>query len=354
MKSEQRREFIINVLYFITIAFVIWIIFNFVIPWSLPFVIGFLIAALMQEIIKRISKYIRINHKVLAILVLTITYAIIGTAIFIVLLNLTTMLVGFFQDFPNIYKNSIEPALQTFIKTLQNTLSTVVPGLRIGMQEVNDMFMQIAKAIAPALPQKSLSLVLVIPSFLISSLLMIISSYFFTIDFNEIRDFILKQTNDRTKEIIFRLKAHSFGTVGKFIKSYGIIMSITFIELSIGLSILRIENAIAIALIIAIFDILPVLGTGGIMIPWIVIAFVNNDLSLAVGLAIIYAIVTVIRNIIEPKIVGNQVGAHPLVMLISMFIGIKLLGPIGIFVLPIAVILIKNLNDEGIIHIYKK
>ena len=130
-------------------------------------------------------------------------------------------------------------------------------------------------------------------------------------------------------------------------------MCITFAELSVGLSIIRIENAVLIAFVISIFDILPVLGTGGIMIPWTIIAALQGNYSLALGLLIVYIIITIIRNILEPKIVGSQVGLHPLVTLMSLFVGAQLFGVLGLFGLPITLSLLKNLNDKGTIHILK-
>ena len=129
-------------------------------------------------------------------------------------------------------------------------------------------------------------------------------------------------------------------------------MLLTFFELTIGLHILGIASALVIAFLIAIFDVLPVLGTGGIMLPWILISFLNNQVKTGVGLLILYLVITVIRNIIEPKIVGKQIGLHPLLMLMCMYLGARLFGFLGIFILPILILIVQNLNDTGIIHIY--
>ena len=94
------------------------------------------------------------------------------------------------------------------------------------------------------------------------------------------------------------------------------------------------------------------LGTGGIMLPWILISFLNNQVKTGVGLLILYLVITVIRNIIEPKIVGKQIGLHPLLMLMCMYLGARLFGFLGIFILPILILIVQNLNDTGIIHIY--
>ena len=130
-------------------------------------------------------------------------------------------------------------------------------------------------------------------------------------------------------------------------------MSITFVELSIGLSIIGIKHAVLVAFSIALFDILPVLGTGGIMIPWTVLTAIRGDFLLALGLLTVYVVVTVIRNIIEPKIVGSQLGLHPVVTLCSMFVGAQLLGVVGLFGFPIGLSLLRYLNDNGVIKVFR-
>ncbi len=130
-------------------------------------------------------------------------------------------------------------------------------------------------------------------------------------------------------------------------------MSITFVELSIGLSIIRIENAIFIASIVAIVDILPVLGTGTVMIPWALITAIQGNVTRAVSLLILYLIITVIRNIVEPKFIGKQMGLHPIVSLMSMFVGAKLFGAIGLFGMPITISLLLHLSRNKTIKFFK-
>ena len=130
-------------------------------------------------------------------------------------------------------------------------------------------------------------------------------------------------------------------------------MFITFIELSIALSIIKIQNAVLVALLIALIDIVPILGTGTIMIPWSIIALVNGNLSMAWKTALIYIIITIVRNYIEPKIVGAGFGINPLILLLCMYVGARIFGGIGIVVLPFTIFVLKDLNDKGIIHLFK-
>ena len=137
------------------------------------------------------------------------------------------------------------------------------------------------------------------------------------------------------------------------IRSYVLIMLLTFAELSILFSLFGIESAVLKAALIALLDILPILGTGGIMIPWAVLTLLKGKLKLGLGLLVVYAAITIIRNIIEPKIVGGRLGLHPVVTLASMFLGAQLFGVIGLFGFPIGLSLLRYLNDNGSIHILK-
>ena len=114
-------------------------------------------------------------------------------------------------------------------------------------------------------------------------------------------------------------------------------MLMTFTELGILFRIFGIGNGVIKAALIAVLDIMPILGTGGIMIPWAVISLVLGYTKLGIQLLAIYVIVTVIRNYVEPKIVGTQLGLHPIITLVTMFIGLRLFGFLGMFGLPVGI-----------------
>ncbi|MDF2611951.1 MAG: putative rane protein, partial [Lachnospiraceae bacterium] len=121
--------------------------------------------------------------------------------------------------------------------------------------------------------------------------------------------------------MILKLKDNGIGTLGKFIKAYAAIISITFLELSAGFWILGIPNALLFGGLIAIIDVMPILGTGAVLLPWSIIAFILGNTKVGIGMLVIYIVITVVRQSIEPKIVGQQIGLHPIVTLILMFVG---------------------------------
>jgi sporulation integral membrane protein YtvI len=129
-------------------------------------------------------------------------------------------------------------------------------------------------------------------------------------------------------------------------------MGFTFIEVSIGLFILNVKYAFLIALLVGLSDAIPIVGTGVVMVPWILWTIISGDMPLAMGLGIIYVLGILIRQIMEPKIVGSQIGLHPLVTLLAMYIGLKFFGIIGMFVGPISIIVVKRLQDSGAMRLW--
>lgn len=172
-------------------------------------------------------------------------------------------------------------------------------------------------------------------------------------DYEALCAFCMRQLNEKAQNVVMQIKQYVVGTLFVCIRSYALIMSITFVELSVGLTLIGIRKSVFIAFCIAVFDILPVLGTGGIMIPWALISAILGDYPGAAKLAVLYVFITIVRNIIEPKIVGGQIGLHPVVTLVSMFAGVQLFGVVGLFGFPIGLSLLTYLNRTGTIHLYR-
>ena len=124
-------------------------------------------------------------------------------------------------------------------------------------------------------------------------------------------------------------------------------MILSFGELSIGFLLMNVPYAVGVALLVAVIDIMPVLGTGLVLIPWAIIAAVLGSYKMAAGVAALYIIMLAVRNVVEPKLVGSQMGLHPLVTLIAMFVGLQLFGLAGLFGFPIALSLYFKMVKSG-------
>ena len=199
-----------------------------------------------------------------------------------------------------------------------------------------------------------------IPMIAVGVLVCVVSCCFMTTDYRTLRDMILSQLSQKRQSAVIRTKQVTFSTLGKMGKAYSIILFVTFMEMLLGLSFLKLIHVydsgyiFAIAFITAVVDIIPVLGTGTILIPWALWSLFTGDVGLGIGLLVVYAIISVIRQVIEPKLVASQLGLPPFVTIMAMYIGSQLFGFVGLFLLPITIMLLKVLNDEGVIHIFKK
>ncbi len=125
----------------------------------------------------------------------------------------------------------------------------------------------------------------------------------------------------------------------------------TYVLTLVGLFIIGIEHAFAIAFLVTLVDLLPILGVGSFLVPWAIYhAFIGNWF-IAIGLVVLFLVITVIRRIIEPKVLGDAVGISALAALISLYVGFELVGVIGLFMGPVVVLVFQAMQKEGLLNI---
>lgn len=358
MTTERKRKFLIDSAYFGLVVAIVYFLIKYTIGYIFPFFLGALIALIVRPIIVKLNKWFKINKKFLAVVILLIFYALTGVAVTFLTIRLIKGLNNFFATFPDLFETSILPVIENVLSKIEDLIASSDFDLLGILNEISGEIVSTLTGIVKTVSTNAISsltnLITSIPKIIIAFLFTIISSFFMAIDFDQIINFFKLQLSPRGEKIVTVIKESFSQIIFQVLKAYALIMTMTFIELAIGLTILKIPNAIVVALIIAMIDILPILGTGGVMIPWFIIEFINGNISLGIGLAIIYIVVTAIRNIVEPKIVGDQIGLYPLLTLFTMFLGAKIFGVIGLFGLPIATTIIIRLQKAGVISLYKE
>ncbi len=206
-------------------------------------------------------------------------------------------------------------------------------------EEIWSMTLSIAERISGELISFIGNAVSFLPNALLAFAVVIIATYYFAIDRVRVNCFFLSMFPKGIRPMLKTLKDEFANTVGRYLRAYGLLFIITFTELLVAFLILGINYAFVLALVIAIVDILPVLGTGTVLIPWGIIALSSGNYGMGIGILVTYAVITVVRQILEPKIVGKFIGLPPLAALAAMYIGLKLMGIAGLFLFPIIAIL---------------
>ena len=358
MKIEKRLRFIINVAYFAILAAAAFLLLRYGLPALMPFVLAFLLAYCLKRPIRFLAEKLRLGRRAAALLTVLLFYGTIGLFLAFLSVRAISGVSQFIVNLPGLYAEYAEPVLTSFFESAEEFFLYQDPEL---LNQLNEVWEQFLNSLGQQVTGLSVEVMGVLsgmasslPAFFIRLVLMIIASFFIAMDYDALTGFCMDQMSGRTKKIFLQIKEYVVGTLFVCIRSYALIMSITFVELAVGLTLIGVEYSVAIALFIAVFDILPVLGTGGIMIPWVILEAFRGDLALAVRLLFVYVAITVIRNILEPKIVGSQIGLHPVVTLASMFLGAQLFGVIGLFGFPIGLSLLRHLNDTGTVQLFKK
>lgn len=357
MEIQKRRQFIINFLYFGIIFMLAFVLLKYGLPMAAPFAAGFIIACILRKPVLFLAERLPLSRKAAAILTVLLFYCTAGLLFFLTGIKAFSAVRAFFFRLPDLYTLHVEPVLDSVYKGIEASFLQMDPSLLAGLEELVLQFSTSLGQLVTGLSGVAMGWVSgaasSLPGLFISLLLLIISTFFIAADYETLTGFCLKQLSDKQREVFLLIKEYVVGTLLVCIRSYALIMSITFAELSIGLTVIGVEHSLPVAFLISIFDILPVLGTGGIMIPWMILEAVTGNFSLSFALLAVYLFVTVVRNILEPKIVGAQIGLHPIVTLSSMFVGTQLFGVIGLFGFPIGLSLLRYLNEKEMIRLFR-
>ena len=380
-ETEKKRRWIINVAFYAMLLVLGFLFYKYAFGVCFPIMFAFFVAVILQRPKNFIIKKTVIK-KGFASTICVFALMLIAAAIVVLIGVRAAEEIRGFIDYISVQFSNLDTivnTLETFVLTTVGKLPEFIS--ETATESITALFTQLREFIAGTnseLPQQFgglsekfnfswittpitgvISTASRIPSILISIVVTVVLSCFMTADYDIITRFVYCQFPKEKRKDLTRAKQLLKLNLGKMAKAYALIMVVTFTEVFIGLTILKMiglfnSNYIAvIAVVTSIVDVIPVLGTGTIVLPWAAYSLIVGDYGMAIGLLILYATVTVIRQIVEPKLVAGQLGLPPFVTLIAMYLGLKIIGVLGVFILPIIAIMLKLLNDEGIITLWK-
>ncbi len=354
MTTESRKKFLIDIAFFAVIGVMIYLAFKMLSAYLLPFVIGIAASFLVQKPVKVISSKTKISKGFATVFLVVLTYfALLALMILIgyLLYNIVSAVAGFFPKYTPIITEALGK-ISTSLSLFMNDLPDSVSGF---LNELpNKLISSLSSYATKLLSTTAAAVAKSVPGIIISIIVTVVASCYTAKDYDKIIKFAHNQLPKKTWDILITIKELLVTNVFKILKGYFFLMMLTFAELFVALTIIGKKNALMLAAIISIVDILPVLGTGTVLIPWALFCLVTGKIVMAICLIVIYVVITIIRNFLEPKVIGVQIGLHPLIMLVSIFCGYKLMGFLGIFILPMTLIIIIELNKQGKINIFKK
>ena len=353
---ERMRAFIIKFLYFAIWAGIVYCLLKYAMPLFMPFVVAFVIAFMLKPLINLLAAKTPLGRRSAAIILLVVLYAGLGTLLTFVSIRIVVWLGGWFSDLPVLYSGAIEPAVGQVGRAFEALFAGLGPDVRSFLDLASENLSSAVSSLVSGISSSAIDLVAGVagrvPWIVAGTLICIIASFFFVVDYYNITSFLVRQLPQRGRHLLFVIKDYVVGTLFRFGRAYLLLMTLTFVEVSAGLLILRVPSAFLIALVTAVVDIVPVLGTGTIMIPWALYSLITGNYFLGIGLAVLYVVITIVRQTLEPRVVGAQIGLYPLLTLICMFIGAQLFGFWGLFGFPITLVVLVHLNHIGEINLF--
>lgn len=320
----------------------------FVLPYffacSMPFLVAYAISKLIVPMADFLTHKFRFPSCFAVVIVMLVLIGILGLMVFTIFYQGVYELQRFSYLIPAIIEGNFEfpgwinkitdfyyalpEAMREFIIMISNNFrANLYSIIEPATQAVINAATRVAKAL---------------PNIFIFIVILILATYFMCKDTRKIRAFIKEIVPRSVLDRVVFVKNDLIKACGGYLKAQLILMGVTFVILLAGFSVLGVDTAAFVAFVVSIIDLVPVLGTGTVLIPWAIISLLSGKYFFAAGLIIIYAIVFLIRRLSEPKIVSTQIGLSPLMTLISVYAGYKLIGLSGMIFGPILAIIIIN------------
>ena len=346
---EMKKNFVINTAFYLILAALALVFWKYLLPILMPFVIGFLIASIVQLPLNAMHLPGHRRPKIAAIVLCIAFYGLLIWGMVFFSVKVFGEISTFAATIPDLVYTKLYPAIWQIGDWLQNILEPIDMTLA---QLVNEVGKTAASTLAKYATEFSgwavkalASGVLSIPGALLSIVITVVASFYIAVDYQTVLDFLKRLIPAAHRDSVVDVVSYARTAVLVYIKSYSIMFCVTFAALWLGFAILGIPYKLGLAFGIAFFDLLPILGVGGILLPWGAVALLMGRFTIGIGVIALYVVICALRHIIEPKFVGSQIGLHPLATLVAMVVGLKLAGLAGMLLLPISLVAFMKLRE---------
>lgn len=316
----------------------------------MPFVIGWIIASVAAPLVNWLEKRLKIVKKLGSALIVILVLALIVVAVYFAVSRIAEEIADLIQDFPRLYAQ-LESGLRQIGQNMSVVFNRLPSGIKEGWNTVVENLDQYMGDLVSRISEPTVTaagnFAKRVSYYLISFIVAVMSAYFFTVQREEVIRWFKKTAPEAVERRMTLVIDNLKYAVGGYFKAQFKIMGVVFLILLAGLAFLQTRYFVLVAFLIAFLDFLPFFGTGTAMIPWAVYTFFMGEYKTTVALVVIYVVTQVVRQLLQPKLVGDSVGLNPLVTLILLYIGYRIRGVIGMIIaVPVGMVLI-NMCQAG-------
>ncbi len=352
--KEGYRKGLVAAAYAILGAGALVITLRYLLPPFLPFLLAWLAAMLLRPLVNRISDRTGLPRRGVSFVLVLLLLLLLSALLIAVFGRVIAELRGLAERLMSDAAGAVGDIFDYL-----GRLSEKLPFLdgiedreaaeRV-QQTVISMVEGAVASFSARIPEAVIGFIGALPGILLFSVVLVAATFYMGSDVTRINGAIASLIPASSRHHLFEAK-RKLATAGvRYIRAYLLILFITFVQLLIGFLCLKIPYALTLAAVIALIDILPVLGVGTALLPWAAVLLIRGDTYTGVGLLIVFGVIWTVRQFIEPKIVGQSTGLPPLLTLIAMYTGYRFMGVSGLFLFPPMLILLKNLLDIGVLR----
>lgn len=347
MANYKRFDFkkLYFILYIVLVLIVVYLLFKLGI-FLFPFTLALFFSIMTQPFSRFLEKKLKFSQKIA-----TIVSIVLFLVIFLGFISLSALrLSGEIYKLSinlNKYSKEAQSLWNTAIDKIYSLLGYFPEGFDEQVKNSINGFIRMGTSKLGSFINSLINFITSIPTIILYICITILSTFFISLDKNKIMAFLEQQFPKSWIKKVYNIKREMFNVLGSYIRAQIILMTICFFELLISFNILsflkfNLQYPLIFSIVICIIDALPILGAGAVLLPWSLISFVTGDINLGLALLVIYFLVLSVRQMLEPKLISQNLGVHPLVTLISMYSGFKFFGVIGFLIGPVVMIILKN------------
>lgn len=334
---------------FLGIFLAVWLIGNYLLPLFLPFLLGLGLALAAEPMVRFLCEKPRIPRLFATFLGVTAAFCFLALLVLLLLAFLVREVRHLTGILPDLEATALSG--MGLLKNWLLQLTGSAPGsLRTVLQEsVSDFFSggtALLNRIVSYVLGLAGSVLTHVPDSALTLGTAVISGYMISFKLPRIRRWLKRRLPREKLRQLLAMAARVRRTLAGWLSAQFRLIGITALILSGGFLLLRIPYALLWASGVCLVDAFPILGTGTILLPWSLACLIQGDTARAIGLSGIYAVVTLTRSLLEPKLVGKQLGLDPLVTLMVLYAGYKLWGIGGMILAPMVTVLILQLTPE--------
>ena len=315
-----------------------------------PFLFALMTAAMLNPMVKRLQRALGWNRQAVTLLLLLVLFGLLGGALALLVYAAAGQLVSLVQNWSGLL-DQLQSVLDQLEQLFAQLLALVPPQVTELVEKAGEDLFQWLSEAAPAmlgsLGMEAGERAMGLPGFCVALVIFVMAAFLLTADYPYLRSRYVQHLDEGVRRFLSQLRTTALGAFGGYVKAEFLLSVGVFFILLAGFFLIRQPYGLLLALGLAVMDFIPIIGAGTVMVPWAFVALFTRDFTGAVELMAIWGVIALFRRVMEPKFVGDQTGLSPILSLVSIYVGMKLAGVLGMVFGPVVVLVILNLAGMG-------